>query len=107
MNDTAPRARKAFKLKTRLSFEELDSLVAEYARRPYQITLGGIDEVGSIPAKIMIIRFDDPEDYERLRILFARRRTPMAAPSPTTSAQATIRRGALHSAFGHLKQRAS
>ena len=96
-------SKRAFKLRTRLSFEELDSIVAEYARRPYAISLGGLDSSGSILAKFMIIRFEESEDCERLRLFFARRLAPMQAAN--TSAQATIRPGALRAGANAPRKR--
>ena len=47
-----------FKVKTRLSFEELDNVLGQYCQASYRISIGGLDETGSVRKKIMIIYFE-------------------------------------------------
>jgi hypothetical protein len=66
--------RYGMKIKTRLSFDELDNVVAQYSRGSYQIAIGGLDEGGSVRRKIMHTWFKQEEDRQRIRLLFAARR---------------------------------
>ncbi|MCA0201555.1 MAG: hypothetical protein LCH56_12065 [Proteobacteria bacterium] len=66
-----------FKVKTRLSFEELDNVLGQYCQASYRISIGGLDETGSVRKKIMIIYFEKQEDRERIKHLFAVRKGPL------------------------------
>jgi hypothetical protein len=60
-----------FKIRTRLSYEALDNILAQYCRKTYQIILGGLDTSGGIPRKIMVLAFEDDADRARVRHVFA------------------------------------
>lgn len=61
------------KIRTRLSYEELDNILAQYCRGAYGIHLGGLDTSGKIPVKTMIIACEDIADRERIKAIFAMR----------------------------------
>jgi hypothetical protein len=60
-----------FKIRTRLSYEALDNILAQYCRKTYQIILGGLDNSGNMPRKIMVLAFEDEEDRVRVKHVFA------------------------------------
>ena len=60
-----------FKIRTSLSYDALDSILAQYCRKSYQIILGGLDTSGKTPRKIMVLAFEDVEDRTRVRHVFA------------------------------------
>ncbi len=66
-------------VKTHLSFDALDNVIGQYAQGPYQISIGGLDDSGKVRRKIMIIWFDQQDDRQRMRLLFAARRGPAPA----------------------------
>ncbi len=69
-------------VKTHLTFDELDNVIGQYAQDPYQISIGGLDDFGKTRRKIMIIWFDQEDDRQRMRLLFAASRgTRMQAPA--------------------------
>lgn len=70
-------AKFGFKLKTRLSFDELDNVLGQYCRAPYALHVGGLDDSGSVRRKVMVLMFDDVEDRDRIKLLFARRKSGM------------------------------
>jgi hypothetical protein len=61
------------KIRTRLSFEELDNVLGQYCQSTYGIAIGGLDDTSAIRKKIMILSFDKVEDRDRLKALFAAR----------------------------------
>ena len=61
------------KISTRLTYEELDSILAQYCRSTYRIHLGGLDSTTAIIRKIMIIVCDNHEDRDRIKAIFAMR----------------------------------
>jgi hypothetical protein len=62
------------KIKTRQSYEGLDSILAQYCRAKYYISIGGLDEGSDIPRKIMILSFVDEEDRNRIKHFFSVRK---------------------------------
>ncbi len=69
-----------FKVKTRLSFEELDNVLGQYCQALYHISIGGLDETGAVRKKIMIIYFEKIEDRDRIKHLFAVRKAGPGTP---------------------------
>jgi hypothetical protein len=76
------------KIRTRLSYDELDNLCGQYCRAPYSIHLGGLDTSAKIACKLMLIACTNPEDRDRVKAVFAMRgahvnkgSTMMAAPA--------------------------
>jgi hypothetical protein len=67
--------RKTFsvKIRTRLSYDELDNLCGQYCRAPYSIHLGGLDTTTKIACKLMLIACTDPVDRDRVKAVFAMR----------------------------------
>jgi hypothetical protein len=61
------------KISTRLSYDELDSILAQYCRGTYGIHLGGLDSTSAIMRKQMIIVCDNTEDRDRIKAIFAMR----------------------------------
>lgn len=82
--------RFGFKIKTRLSFEELDNVIGQYSQAPYQITIGGMDESGPVRKKIMIIYFEKLEDRERIKHMFLAKaaKVPMGGAARLVSNEA-------------------
>ncbi len=84
--------RFGLKIKTRLSFDELDNVVGQYAQGGYAISIGGLEDTGGVRKKIMIIFFDKAEDRDRLKHLFtvrASKKPPMVADNaPAIAPQA-------------------
>ena len=77
------------KISTRLTYEELDSILAQYCRSTYRIHLGGLDTATAIIRKIMIIVCDDHEDRDRIKTIFAMRGAvtkPSEKPAEKTAA---------------------
>jgi hypothetical protein len=67
--------RFGLKIRTRLSYEELDNVLGQHSRAGYSISIGGIDDAGTVRRKIMILSFEQSEDRDRLKIFFAARRS--------------------------------
>jgi hypothetical protein len=61
------------KISTRLSYDELDSILAQYCRGAYSIHLGGLDSSSAVMRKQMIIACDNTEDRDRIKTIFAMR----------------------------------
>lgn len=68
--------RFGLKIRTRLSFDELDNVLGQYCQASYSISIGGLDDAGQTRKKIMLLSFEKVEDRERLKALFAARRSP-------------------------------
>lgn len=77
----------SLKIRTRLTFEELDNVLGQYCQGTYSIGIGGIDDSGTVRKKIMILTFDKAEDRQRLKALFAARaaRSMSARPAQTAA----------------------
>ncbi len=77
------------KIRTRLSFEELDNVLGQYCQAAYSIAIGGLDDSKAIRKKIMILTFEKAEDRDRLKALFAARAAKgmaMRAATPDVAA---------------------
>jgi hypothetical protein len=79
-----------FKIRTRLSYDALESILAQYCRKSFDIALGGLDTTSKLPRKIMILGFEDVEDRDRVRHVFAirgatRAETPAATPKQSAA----------------------
>jgi hypothetical protein len=61
------------KIRTRLSYDELDNILSQYCRGTYRIHLGGLDTTTDIVRKMMVIMCDDIEDRDRIKAIFAMR----------------------------------
>ena len=57
-------------VKTRLSFDELENVVAQHCQGEFSISLGGLDDSGAYPRKIMLVWFTQLEDRDRVRRFF-------------------------------------
>jgi hypothetical protein len=67
------------KIKTRQSYEGLDSILAQYCRGAYNISIGGLDDTGDMPRKVMILSFVEEEDRNRIKHFFSVRRGEKAS----------------------------
>lgn len=61
------------KIRTRLSYDELDSISAQYCRAAYRIHLGDLDTTLKVPRKTMVILCEDAGDRDRIKAIFAMR----------------------------------
>ncbi len=80
------------KIKTRQSYEGLDSILAQYCRGQYDISIGGLDDGTDIPRKIMILSFAEEEDRNRIKHFFSVRKgdkAPAAGVGLLATAPAT------------------
>ncbi len=58
-------------IKTQLTYDELENVIGQYCRGGYSISLGGIDDSRNGRRKIMLVWFEQTEDRDRLRAIFA------------------------------------
>lgn len=78
------------KIQTRLSYDELDSILAQYCRGAYRIHLGGLDTTLKVPRKTMVILCEDADDRARIKAIFAMRgAVKQPVPEKTADARAT------------------
>ena len=68
------------RLKTSLTFEHVDHLLANCCAKLYSLTLDGIEETSNGQRKVLRIAFEDPADRERFRETYQRTRNEATAP---------------------------
>jgi hypothetical protein len=86
----AQAQRFGLKIRTRLSYEELDNVLGQYCQAGYSISIGGLDDAGAMRKKIMLLSFEKVEDRDRLKTLFAARRRPASAMRAPGAAAPTL-----------------
>ena len=69
------------KLKTALSYERVEHLLAASCTKVYSMTLDDIIETKSGPRKVLRISFEDAADRERFRDTFQKSRDPLPSGS--------------------------
>lgn len=67
------------KIKTRLSYDGLDNILGQYCRGAYYIGIGGLDETSALARKIMILRFAEEADRNRIKHVFTARKAGASA----------------------------
>lgn len=77
-------AHHALKLRTWLSYERIENLLAASCRKLYSMSLDNVEDTDHGPRKVIRISFEDPTDRERFRETF--QKSQMETPIPVQAA---------------------
>jgi len=77
-------AHHALKLRTWLSYERIENLLAASCRKLYSMSLDSVEDTDHGPRKVIRISFEDPTDRERFRDTF--QKSQMETPIPVQAA---------------------
>jgi hypothetical protein len=81
------------KLRTWLSYERIENLLAASCRKIYSMSLDNVEDTDHGPRKVIRISFEDPADRERFRDTF--QKSQMETPIP-------VRAEAFHGKAGRV-----
>ncbi len=82
------------RLKTSLSYEHIDDILAGCCLKLYSMTLDDIEESSRGQRKVLRISFEDPADRERFRVSYQKSRDEAASPLLPQSLNVTTPTGA-------------